>query len=349
MRSFTYRLGQARIISLRQGVREDADKKPPKEKRLFFFSEFQSEGAEISQHQPKIRYSVMEDSVDERLDFGKMGHGCNHYRRRCKIRAPCCNEVFSCRHCHNEATSTLSRIADRHELDRNEVKQVICEVCDTEQPVAQVCTNCGVKMGEYFCEICKFYDDDTDKNQFHCDDCGICRVGGRNNFFHCNKCGSCYSVHLLDNHSCVENSMHHHCPICYEFLFDSLMETIVMKCGHTMHYGCYYEMIKRDKYCCPICSKSVLDMSKTWKMIDEEVTFVIICLNEPSHSLFHMIYSISNIEATVMPEDYRFKKVWILCNDCNDTTEAYFHILGQKCSHCRSYNTRMIAPPVLPR
>lgn len=29
---------------------------------------------------------------------------CKHYRRRCRIRAPCCNEVYSCRHCHNEAT-----------------------------------------------------------------------------------------------------------------------------------------------------------------------------------------------------------------------------------------------------
>lgn len=27
--------------------------------------------------------------------------------------------------------------------------------------VAQVCTNCGVNMGEYFCEVCKFYDDDV--------------------------------------------------------------------------------------------------------------------------------------------------------------------------------------------
>lgn len=27
---------------------------------------------------------------------------CLHYRRRCSIRAPCCNEVFDCRHCHNE-------------------------------------------------------------------------------------------------------------------------------------------------------------------------------------------------------------------------------------------------------
>lgn len=28
--------------------------------------------------------------------------------------------------------------------------------------------------------------------------------------------GSCYQVELRNNHSCVENSMKHHCPICYE-------------------------------------------------------------------------------------------------------------------------------------
>ncbi|KAF7813684.1 lipase-like [Senna tora] len=220
--------------------------------------------------------------------------------------------------------SMLTNICDRHELERQHVEQVVCAVCDTEQPVAQVCTNCGVRMGEYFCGICKFFDDDIGKQQFHCHDCGICRVGGRENYFHCKKCGSCYSVGLRDNHSCVENSMRHHCPICYEYLFDSLKDTTVMKCGHTMHYECCQEMIRRDKYCCPICSKSVIDMSRTWKRIDEEV------------------------EATVMPPDYRDRKVWILCNDCNDTTEVYFHIIGQKCGHCRSYNTRAIAPPVLP-
>uniref|UniRef100_A0A7C8ZPQ2 RING finger and CHY zinc finger domain-containing protein 1 n=1 Tax=Opuntia streptacantha TaxID=393608 RepID=A0A7C8ZPQ2_OPUST len=266
----------------------------------------------------------MEGSANERLDFGKMGYGCQHYRRRCLIRAPCCNEIFPCRHCHNEAASMLRNPVDRHELNRYEVKQVVCAVCDTEQPAGRVCTNCGVNMGEYFCEICKFYDDDIDKKQFHCDDCGICRVGGSENFFHCKKCGSCYSVALRDNHMCVENSMRHHCPICYEYLFDSLKDTTVLRCGHTMHCECYHEMIKRDKYICPICSKSVIDMSRTWKRLDEE------------------------IEATTMPEDYRNKKVWILCNDCNDTTEVYFHIIGQKCSHCKSYNTRQIAPPVLP-
>ncbi|GMH28434.1 hypothetical protein Nepgr_030277 [Nepenthes gracilis] len=54
------------------------------------------------------------------------------------------------------------------------------------------------------------------------------------------------------------------------------------------------------------------------------------------------------IEATFMPEDYRYKKLWILCNDCNATTEVYFHIIGQKCGRCKSYNTRNIAPLLPP-
>lgn len=32
-------------------------------------------------------------------------HGCVHYRRRCRLVAPCCGELFWCRHCHNEAKS----------------------------------------------------------------------------------------------------------------------------------------------------------------------------------------------------------------------------------------------------
>ncbi|XP_042047257.1 E3 ubiquitin-protein ligase MIEL1-like [Salvia splendens] len=186
--------------------------------------------------------------------------------------------------------------------------------------VAHVCVNCGVNMGEYFCEICKFYDDDIEKRHFHCDDCGICRIGGRENYFHCKKCGLWYSISLRNNHLCVEDSMRHHCPICFEYLFDPLKDVTVMKCGHTMNSECYHELIKRDRFCCPICSKSIMDMSIVWWRIDEE------------------------IEATMMPEEYRYKKVWIMCNDCNDTTEVYFHIIGWKCSHCESYNTRTIAP-----
>lgn len=38
-------------------------------------------------------------------DREKGEHGCTHYRRRCRLVAPCCGEVFWCRHCHNESKS----------------------------------------------------------------------------------------------------------------------------------------------------------------------------------------------------------------------------------------------------
>ncbi|KAL8143100.1 hypothetical protein V2J09_016132, partial [Rumex salicifolius] len=195
----------------------------------------------------------------QRQHSGKLQYGCEHYKRRCKIRSPCCNQVFTCRHCHNEAMSSLSNPKERHELVRYDVKIVICAICEHEQPAAKVCGKCGVNMGEYFCEVCKFYDDEIDKKQFHCHECGICRVGGRENFFHCPKCGSCYSIGLRDNHSCVENSMKNCCPICYEmlsytvlqYLFDSIKATSVMKCGHTIHIDCLSEMIQQNQ--CRAC------------------------------------------------------------------------------------------------
>lgn len=38
--------------------------------------------------------------------------GCPHYRKKCKIVAPCCSKVYVCRLCHNEATD------DGHTVDR---------------------------------------------------------------------------------------------------------------------------------------------------------------------------------------------------------------------------------------
>lgn len=54
--------------------------------------------------------------TDEKLqsvrnkDEGK--HGCAHYRRRCKLVAPCCGEVFWCRHCHNEEKYTAEWVSE---------------------------------------------------------------------------------------------------------------------------------------------------------------------------------------------------------------------------------------------
>lgn len=50
----------------------------------------------------------------------------------------------------------------------------------------------------------------------------------------------------------------------------------------------------------------------------------------------------AEIAVTPMPQDYANWRVDIHCNDCNKPSKVQFHILGLKCSHCRSYNTRRI-------
>ncbi len=59
------------------------------------------------------------------------------------------------------------------------------QLCETRQPTAAKCASCGVSFGLYTCLQCNFFDDDLSKKQFHCDKCGICRVGGSQNYFQC--------------------------------------------------------------------------------------------------------------------------------------------------------------------
>ena len=246
----------------------------------------------------------------------RSGWGCSHYSRGCKLRAPCCGELFSCRFCHDAVK--LEQEPDKgkqHAMNRHDVKSVVCLRCDVEQPVGPSCLSCGLQLGAYFCSVCNLYDDDLSKQQFHCDKCGICRVGGRDNFFHCDTCGACYSVELLNNHTCVPDSMQQNCPICCEYLFDSLSAPQVLRCGHTIHRQCLLSYSAHGGYTCPLCTASICDMSEAWRYLDHEI-----CM-------------------TPMPSEYADQRVGILCNDCHVQGEAPFHTLGFKCI-CGSYNTR---------
>ncbi|KAI3690240.1 hypothetical protein L2E82_48219 [Cichorium intybus] len=122
-------------------------------------------------------------------------------------------------------------------------------------PVNQICGNCGVKMGEYFCGICKLFDDDTSKQQFHCNDCEICRLHGRQNYYHCHKCGCCRANEKRGSHTCVENLLKHECPGCHEYLFNSSKNITLMYCGHSIHVDCYSVRLRKNRTSCPLCSK----------------------------------------------------------------------------------------------
>ena len=97
--------------------------------------------------------------------------------------------------CHH-LDAALQDPKKRHELDRKMVVELVCALCDARQPVSQHCRQCHVAFGAYTCMDCIFFDDDVEKKQFHCSDCGICRVGGKDRFFHCNTCGCCYDKNM---------------------------------------------------------------------------------------------------------------------------------------------------------
>lgn len=82
---------------------------------------------------------------------------------------------------------------------------------------------------------------------------------------------------------------------------------------------CFVQVMgQNNQMSCPICMKSYMDMDAAWRHLDAEIA------------------------VTPMPQDYANWRVDILCNDCNKSSKVQFHILGLKCSHCRSYNTRRI-------
>lgn len=133
------------------------------------------------------------------------------------FQTPCCNKFYMCRYCHDDNES--------HYFNRKSVTELICTECDTRQKVQAECEKCGVRFGnvtksiwsilntiferscnwsfcplQYTCLICNLFDDE-DKKQYHCDGCGICRVGGREKFFHCAVCNMCLPVQLkTDGH-----------------------------------------------------------------------------------------------------------------------------------------------------
>ncbi|XP_065827708.1 RING finger and CHY zinc finger domain-containing protein 1-like [Oscarella lobularis] len=233
--------------------------------------------------------------------------GCEHYSRKCALIAPCCAKVYPCRVCHDAAES--------HNIDRRAVTEVRCNECKTRQPVGNKCENCDVTFGSsYFCKICRLYDD-KDKGQFHCDSCGICRVGGRENFFHCDCCRLCIGTYLRNSHKCVERASKSNCPVCMEDLHSSRDACHVPDCGHLIHSSCYRAMLGNGSYRCPTCGKALVDMENHWRHLDEEIS------------------------RTPMPDEYKDVKMKVLCKECNKESTVPFHVLGHKCQECGSYNT----------
>ncbi|KAJ3670660.1 hypothetical protein LUZ60_008086 [Juncus effusus] len=237
--------------------------------------------------------------------------GCEHYKRNCKLVALCCDKLFVCRFCHDKVSD--------HTMDRKAVREMMCMKCLKVQPISPNCStpSCnGFSMAKYYCNICKLFDDD--RNIYHCPFCNLCRLGrGLGiDFFHCMKCNCCLGLKLVD-HKCRERMLETNCPICCDFLFTSSAAMRALPCGHFMHSACF-QAYTSVHYTCPICCKSLGDMTVYFGMLD------------------------ALLASEQLPEEYINKCQDILCNDCDKKGRSRFHWLYHKCGFCGSYNTRVI-------
>ena len=134
----------------------------------------------------KRPYQTLKESGVERKSLDQEEEsralGCSHYKRNVKLQCSACFRWYTCRFCHDAV--------EDHMLNRKETKNMLCMLCKSAQPAAAECTSCAERGAWYYCDVCKLWDDDPHKSIYHCNDCGICRVGqglGKD-FFHCKVC-----------------------------------------------------------------------------------------------------------------------------------------------------------------
>ena len=137
--------------------------------------------------------SLEMDSTDDSVDGDMLKDrdrplGCAHYKRNVKLQCSSCYRWYTCRFCHDQV--------EQHSLIRHETKNMLCMLCGCAQPAAEQCRDCGERAAWYYCGVCKLWDDDLEKYIYHCDDCGICRLGkglGKD-FYHC-KVSTSHKTH----------------------------------------------------------------------------------------------------------------------------------------------------------
>lgn len=242
-------------------------------------------------------------------------YNCGHYIRGCKYLAHCCDKIFNCRLCHDEEYE--NDLENSHKMNNPDTKKIVCKNCDKMQDFKQYCESCGLCFGRYFCDKCKFVDDDEKKQYYHCDECGICRRGKREEYEHCKNCERCF--HIGHNQKCKNTkNLNRECPICFDDLFYSTDTTIPLSCGHNIHTKCFISSLKSGNQKCPICRKTIA--------------------KDPRNDAFLKLM----INTYQMPEEFKDKKVDILCQDCEQKSNVNFNLIAMFCPNCDSHNTTQI-------
>lgn len=307
--------------------------------------------------QKKIQKIMSENNKKYMKPKNNDANSCNHYIKNCsQFSFNCCSLIDPCKRCH----------LDRHSMCENcTVKTITCIKCKTQQTPSNMCINCSVKFAKNYCEKCNIW---TDKQITHCDKCNICRLG--TNLFHCDTCNICFENDDNLPHKCTNIDFATlTCSVCTEKIFNTTEKIHVLACTHAIHDKCLIGLLNNDNYKCPLCKKSMIDMTLLWDNLNANICqqpmpklFSIrqnTILNSPfgkfeclhqdqyNKSLYHgLLLDIKNhcnntyVSATLhinMLENILDTE--IICNDCNQFSNSKYHYLGIKCYNCGSYNT----------
>lgn len=250
----------------------------------------------------KIR-EIMEAGIEKHLTTEK--EKCCHYKKTCSnFHFACCNKFYDCKRCHNEKDECKEKPI---------VDTIQCDACGETQCPNDICVKCSAKFSRSYCNICNIW---SEKNIFHCEECGICRVGNRSQFFHCVVCNLCFKVETKKDHRCIQKvEQDSKCGYCLSNTFDSQNHTVPLKCGHVAHRVC---LQKANDYRCPLCRKSLYDMTQAWALTS------------------------AHIAQYPIPEELN-KKIDVICYDCEKTSNVEWHFMGLKCGECGGYNTSTVA------
>ena len=195
-----------------------------------------------------------------------------------------------CKHCFNNIDYIVCKLCLKkydcrtcHDISEKhifEFSHLICGNCyQSVYNFNDNCQNCKIKYGDYLCKECFIVDE---KN------------------IHCDKCDTCFVC------DCKKEA----CVVCFEDLDE--FPTISLKCLHDIHTKCFHDLLNHNKYQCPICFKSMIDMRSDFEKLTEFIKS--------------------------RPYDENIEKD-ILCNDCLEKSKSFYHPFGTQCLKCKSYNT----------
>ncbi len=203
---------------------------------------------------------------------------CSHYdKKNYYFKFNCCGIYDPCKRCHMERNTC--------QFDKICVNEITCSECNKTQEPSEFCIECSIKFANSYCAICNIWT--QQKEIFHCDSCGVCRIGNKENIFHCHNCDACFATkNLITNqpikHKCFQYVTNKNisnnesrkislkessCVVCMELIFYSQESSTFLMCGHPIHKNCFKQMIQQQNYKCPCCKKSICDMSKQWNYL----------------------------------------------------------------------------------